>query len=154
MKTTLIIIVAALSIFLSCNQKTELTETDKKQVETEVFQFMKEFFPEKIEPMDPNKLFSYFLQNDELTVATGGALLTNPSAVLDTMKVHMSIMQKELIKDVDDKIYVVNKEAAVISSSKLITVSFKEGGEITIPVAVTMLLVKRDNKWKIVHYHN
>jgi len=132
-----------MTIIYSCTKAPELTDADKKQVETEIQQFMQEFMPEDIEPMNPETMFSYFIQSEDLAIASGGVLLTNPLA-----------LQKQRIKDIDNKIYVINKDAAVISTSKLITITFKEGGEITIPVALTILLVKKEGNWKIVHYHN
>lgn len=70
------------------------------------------------------------------------------------MKVHMGIMEKQINKSVKDKVFVVNKETAVISSSKITTITFVSGAEIEMPYALTMLLVKRTGEWKIAHYHN
>ncbi|MDB4584861.1 nuclear transport factor 2 family protein [Draconibacterium sp.] len=129
------------------------SDADKKQVKKEILEVMNEFAPALREPMDPEKMFNLFLQTDELAVATEGVLLKNPSVLLDTMKLHMSAMQKQVTKNVDDKIYVISKDAAVISSSKIVTVTLKSGGEVTMPYALTMLLVKREGGWKIAHYH-
>jgi hypothetical protein len=63
-------------------------------------------------------------------------------------------MEKQETKNVMDKIFVITKDAAVISTSKIVTLTFKSGGEVTMPYALTMLLVKREGEWKIAHYHN
>ncbi len=48
----------------------------------------------------------------------------------------------------------INKEAAVLSAAKVTTITFKNGAQITMPYAWTLLIVKRDGKWKIAHAHN
>ena len=73
---------------------------------------------------------------------------------LDTMKVHLAVMEKQETKNVMDKIFVITNDAAVISTSKIITITFKNGSQSTMPYALTMLLVKREGEWKIAHYHN
>jgi len=138
---------------LSCTTAPEFTEEDKQLVENEVLQFMDSLIV-SFESISAENTFKYFLQTDELAVATQGYLITNPSAVLDTMKVHIAMMQKQVNKPIQDKIFVINKDAAVISTSKVTTITFKSGAEITVPYALTILLVKREGKWKIAHYHN
>jgi hypothetical protein len=68
------------------------------------------------ETVSPEKVFSYFLHTDEFVVTTQGSLMTNSPAVLDTMKAHMAIMKKQTIKPVSEKIFVINKDAVVIST--------------------------------------
>ena len=138
---------------ISCTTVLEFTEADKQLVENEVLQFMDSLIV-SFESISAENTFNYFLQTDELAVATQGYLITNPSSVLDTMKVHMAIMQKQVNKSIQDKIFVISKDAAVISTSKVTTITFKSGAEITVPYALTILLVKREGKWKIAHYHN
>jgi uncharacterized protein (TIGR02246 family) len=122
-------------------------------VVTEIHQFM-DPLDAAFKSLSPDKAFSYFLHTDEFAVATQGNILTNPSALLDTMKVHMAFMKKQVATTVVEKIFVINKDAAVISTSKIVTVTLKNESQITVPYALTMLLVKRDGKWKIAHYHN
>ena len=138
---------------VSCKTETTLSEDDKKMVETEVVQFL-DSLDASFESLSPENTFKYFLQTDEFAVATQGQLFTNPSAVLDTMKTHMAHMKKQNIDPVAEKIFVINKEAVVISTSKVTTITFKNDIQITMPYALTLLLVKREGKWKIVHYHN
>lgn len=140
-------------ICFSCTQKKNLSEDDKKMVETEVLQFMDSLVV-AFNSVSAENVFNYFLQTDEFVAATQGQLIVNPNALLDTMKVHLAVMEKQVNKPVMDKIFVISKDAAVISTSKVATIIFKSGGEVTMPYALTMLLVKRDGKWKIAHYHN
>jgi len=153
MKTVNFLIVVMIFISLSCTQKTVLSEEEKQAVETEIVQFM-DTLVDVMNSVSADDFFKYFLQTEDFVVATQGQLIVNPSAVLDTMKVHMAIMEKQINKPVMDKIYVITNDAAVISTSKIATITFKSGGEITMPYALTMLLVKREGKWKIAHYHN
>ncbi len=153
MKTVNFIIVVMIFISVSCTQKTVLSEEEKQAVETEIVQFM-DTLVDVMNSVSADDFFKYFLQTEDFVVATQGQLIVNPSAVLDTMKVHMAFMEKQINKPVMDKIYVITKDAAVISTSKIATITFKSGGEISMPYALTMLLVKREGKWKIAHYHN
>ena len=57
-------------------------------------------------------------------------------------------------KTIAEKIFIINSEAAVISISRIVTITFKNDSQINMPYALTMLLVKREGKWKIAHYHN
>ncbi len=153
MKNLISFILIMVLFGLSCTTVPEFTKKDKQLVEKEVLQFMDSLIV-SFESISPENTFKYFLQTDELAIATKGYLITSPSAVLDTMKVHMAIMQKQVNKPIQDKVFVINKDAAVISTSKVTTITFKSGAEITVPYALTILLVKRDGGWKIAHYHN
>jgi hypothetical protein len=153
MKTSGMLIIVMIFISLSCTQKTVLSEKDKKAVETEIHQFMDSLFI-AFESLTPDRVFNLMLQTDELTIASQGYLMTNPSAVLDTMKVHMSFMKNQKTKAVSERIFIISKDAVVISTSKVGTITFKNDSQINMPYALTMLLVKREGKWKIAHYHN
>lgn len=147
------LVIVMIFISLSCTQKTVLSEKDKKAVETEIHQFM-DSLNVAFESVTPERVFNYFLQTDEFVVASQGNLITKPSALLDTMKVHMAFMKNQTGKTVAEKIFVINKNAAVISISRIGTITFKNESQINMPYALTMLLVKREGKWKIAHYHN
>ena len=153
MKTLNLLIIVMIFISLSCTQKTVLSEEEKKAVETEIHQFM-DSLNVAFESVTPERVFNYFLQTDEFVVASQGNLITKPSALLDTMKVHMAFMKNQTGKTVAEKIFVINKDAAVISISRIGTITFKNESQINMPYALTMLLVKREGKWKIAHYHN
>lgn len=153
MKTLSFLIIVMIFISLSCTQEIGFTENDKKIVETEIYQFM-DSLVDAFNSVSAERVFSYMLQTDELAIATQGSLMANPLDILDTMKVHLSGMLRQDNKPVMDKIFVINKDAAVISTSKVTTITFKNDSQITMPYALTMLLVKREGKWKIAHYHN
>ena len=153
MRTLNLLIIVMIFISLSCTQKTVLSEEDKKAVETEIHQFM-DSLNVAFESLTPERVFNYFLQTDEFAVASQGNLITNPSALLDTMKVHMAFMKTQTGKTIDEKIFIINSDAAVISISRIGTITFKNESQINMPYALTMLLVKREGKWKIAHYHN
>jgi hypothetical protein len=142
-----------LMALVSCQPKQKTELVDKKKVETEVLQFMDSLVV-AFNSVSAENVFNYFLQTDEFVAATQGELIVNPNALLDTMKVHLAVMEKQVNKPVMDKIFVISKDAAVLSTSKVTTITFKSGGEVTMPYALTMLLVKRDGEWKIAHYHN
>ena len=148
-----LLIIVMIFISLSCTRKTVLSEEDKKAVETEIHQFM-DSLNAAFESLTPERVFNYFLQTDEFAVASQGNLITNPSALLDTMKVHMAFMKTQTGKTIDEKIFILNSDAAVISISRIVTITFKNESQINMPYALTMLLVKREGKWKIAHYHN
>lgn len=153
MRTLNLLIIVMIFISLSCTQKTVLSEEDKKAVETEIHQFM-DSLNAAFESLTPERVFNYFLQTDEFAVASQGILITTPSALLDTMKVHMAFMKTQTGKTIDEKIFIINSDAAVISISRIGTITFKNESQINMPYALTMLLVKREGKWKIAHYHN
>jgi len=150
---TLNFLVIVFFMCLSCTQKANLSQADKKMVETEVLQFMDSLVV-AFNSVSAENVFNYFLHTDEFVVATQGRLIVNPNALLDTMKVHLAVMEKQETKNEMDKIFVITKDAAVISTSKIVTLTYKSGGEVTMPYALTMLLVKREGEWKIAHYHN
>jgi hypothetical protein len=64
------------------------------------------------------------------------------------------MVEKQSIKTNVEKIFVINKEAVVLSAGKVTTITFKGGSQITMPYSWTLLIVKRDGKWKIAHIHN
>ena len=153
MKKLNFLIIIMIIIGLSCTKETKLSDADKKLVESEVLLFMDSLMV-AFNSVSVDNVFEHFLQTEEFVVATQGDLIVDPIAVRDTMKVHLAVMEKQVNKPVMDKIFVISKDAAVISTSKVTTITFKSGGEVTMPYALTMLLIKRDGKWKIAHYHN
>jgi hypothetical protein len=122
-------------------------------VKIEIRNFMKEIESTVMTP-SPEDYFNYFLHTDELAVATMGQLVTSPAAVHDTITKHLSVVKNQAITTVDEKIYVINKEAAVISTSKVSRITFLDNSQVTMPYAWTMLMVKTGGKWKIAHAHN
>jgi hypothetical protein len=102
----------------------------------------------------PDKYFDCFLHTDELAFATQGQLLTNPTSLHDTISKHLAFVEKQSIKTNAEKIFIINKEAVVLSVGKATTITFKNGSQITMPYAWTLLIVKRDGKWKIAQLHN
>src|SRR4030042_436811 len=153
MKTLNLLIIVMIFISLSCTQKTVLSEEDKKAVETEIHQFMASV-EAVMESPSPDEYFNNLLQTDELAVASQGQLFTNPAVVRDTINKHLGIIEKQSIKTNAEKIYVINKEAAVLSAAKVTTITFKNGAQLTMPYAWTLLIVKKDGEWKIAHAHN
>ncbi len=153
MKTLNLIIIVMIFISLSCTQKTILSEEDKKAVEAEIHDFMASV-EAVANSSSPDKYFDCFLHTDELAFATQGQLLTNPTALHDTINKHLAFVEKQSIRTNAEKIFVINKETVVLSTGKVTTITFKNGSQITMPYAWTLLLVKRDGKWKIAHLHN
>jgi ketosteroid isomerase-like protein len=153
MKLLNMLIILMMLLILSCTQKTILSEKDRKAIETEIHDFISSV-EAVANSSSTDKYFNCFLHTDELAFATQGQLVTSPSALRDTINKHLAMVEKQSIKTNTEKIYVINKETAVISAAKLTTITFKNGGQITMPFAWTMLLVKRDGEWKIAHIHN
>jgi hypothetical protein len=140
-------------ISLSCTKKTTLSEKDRKAVETEIHDFMSSV-ESVANSSSPDKYFDCFLHTDELAFATQGQLLTNPTSLHDTISKHLAFVEKQSIKTNAEKIFIINKEAVVLSVGKATTITFNNGSQITMPYAWTLLIVKRDGKWKIAHIHN
>jgi hypothetical protein len=153
MKTLNMAIIMMMFISLSCSQNNTLSEKDIKAVENEIHDFMSSV-EQVANSSSPEKYFDCFLHTDELAFATQGQLLTNPTALHDTIIKHLSFVEKQSIKTNAEKIFVINKEAAVLSAGKVTTITFKNGNQITMPYAWTLFLVKRDGEWKIAHIHN
>jgi ketosteroid isomerase-like protein len=63
-------------------------------------------------------------------------------------------MEKQKIETTGERIDVISDEAAVVSTSKTTTITFRNGYEMTMPYALTMLIRKVHGEWKIAHYHN
>jgi hypothetical protein len=153
MKTKLYFLVLLVACF-SCTTRTELSPSEKIFIETEIHQFM-DTLDAAFESVSPERIYNNFLQTGEFAMASrGGYLMNSPSALLDTMKVHMALMKSQTIEPVSEKIYIVNNKAVVISTSRISTLTLKDESQFTMPYTLTMLLVKKDGKWKIAHYHN
>lgn len=153
MKLHLLIVMSIGVLLLSCNPKTELTEAEKNLVETEIEEFLNSFDSAAM-VTNVDKYFAHFIDNKELTIASQGYLMKNSQAVRDTIDKHFSAMEKQEIQTIDESFYVVNSAAVVVSTSKVTTITFKNGYVVNFPYALTMLIVKREGKWEIVHYHN
>jgi len=140
-------------IGVSCSKKSILSNDEKEIVESEIHEFMDSLMV-AFNSVSADNVYKYFLQTDEFVAATQGQLIDNIDAVRDTMKMHLAAMKKQDNIPVNDKIFVITKDAAVISTSKIGKITFKSGAEVSVPYALTILLVKRNGQWKIAHYHN
>jgi hypothetical protein len=149
-KSSLII---GIFLFASCSHHTQLSEKEKDQVKNEIQQFMKDM-DAAVLSVNEKAYINMFIQTDELAVASQNNLFPSFDAVRDTIHAHLSVMQKQNIQTNDEKILVIDKDNAVITTSKKTEVSFKNGAEIEMPYVVTILLVKRNAEWKIAHYNN
>ncbi len=153
MKTLNLILIFGLILSFSCKKETGLSESAKNSVKDEICLFMKNF-DAAASAANEQVYANMFIRTDELAVASQGKLYPSYNAVRDTIRAHMSAMQKQEIQNVDEKIFVIDQNHAVISTSKLTHITLKNGTEFTMPYALTMLLVKRNGEWKIAHYHN
>ncbi len=153
MKTLNILIFLVFIVNASCTKSPHLSREERKAVQTEIMAFMKSM-ESALENPSPEKYFDCFLHTDELAVATQGQLVTNPAALRDTINTHLAMMEKQEITTKDQKICVLNNEAAVLSAAKISRITFKNGAVITYPYALTLLIVKRDGKWKVAQIHN
>ncbi|HBH47857.1 MAG TPA: hypothetical protein DDX98_04420 [Bacteroidales bacterium] len=153
MKKIKFVVIAFILTGISCQNEAPFSDGQKLMVEKEIKDFILKV-ESSLETPSPEDYFNYFLQTDELAVATQGQLLTDPNALRDTINAHLSMMEKQSIEPVDEKIYVINNDAVVVSMSKVTTITFKNGAQFTMPYAWTMLIVRRVGEWKIAQVHN
>ena len=136
MKRLNLLAIVVILFCLSCNSECFISDQDKKLVEAEIHDFM--ISVEKLmESLSPDEYFNCFLHTDELAIATQNQLVTNPTAFYDTINVHMGMMEKQSIETITEKIFVINKEAAVISTANVSTITLKNGDQLTMPYAMT-----------------
>lgn len=153
MKPLTLLLISVLILAASCKKQRGLSDVEKENVNSEVRQFIK-IIDSELETANVEAYKENFLNTDELAVASQGQLITSYNALCDTIDAHLSVMQKQSIQAVDEQIFVIDREHAVISTSKVTTITFKNGVDFTMSYAWTLLLVKRDGKWKIAHAHN
>ncbi len=153
MKSVIFLLISSLILTVSCQNQRGLSDEEKENVKSEVRQFIKTVEGE-LETANAEAYKKHFLNTDELAVASQNQLLTSYNALCDTIDAHLSVMQKQSVRTIDEKIFVIDREHAIISTSKVTTITFKNGTEFTMPYAWTLLLVKRDGEWKIAHEHN
>jgi len=80
--------------------------------------------------------------------------MTDHRAVHDTILVHFSQVEKQSIVTHEEKIDIITGDAVVVTTSKTTTITFRNGYEMSMPYALTMLIRKVNGEWKIAHYHN
>ena len=153
MKTSYVVITAIILIGLSCDREATFSVEEKKLVESEIREFM-DNIEGALESASADEYFNKFIHTEELAVATQGQLVTDPKALRDTINLHLAMVEKQSIKTTNQKIFVIDEETVVLSTAKVTAITFKNGEQITIPYAWTLLLVKREGKWKIAHIHN
>jgi len=153
MKLFKLLLVFGLFASYTCQAQSELNDQQKEAVKNEVRQFMKNL-DAAASAANEQAYANMFVQTDELAVASQGKIFDSFETVRDTVHAHLSVMEKQIIKTIDEKIYVIDKEHAVITTSKDTKATLKNGAEFEMPYVLTMLLVKKNGQWKIVHYHN
>lgn len=140
-------------LFSFCTSNTRISQEEREKIQTEVHQFV-QTMDEAVSLPDAEKYASLFSDSKDFTVASQGKLITSYASVCDTINAHLSAVKSQSIKTLDERIYVIDKNDAVVSTSKLTTTTLKNGAEVTMPYALTMLLTKTNDGWKIMHYHN
>ena len=143
----------AILVLMACQEQTKTINTDPAAVKSEIREFIRTL-DEAAETNSAEAYCNHFLQSDDLVVATQGYLMTGYPAVYDTIMVHFSQMEKQEIETTGERIDIINDEAAVVSTSKTTTITFRNGYQMTMPYALTMLIRKVNGEWKIAHYHN
>lgn len=153
MKRFSLFLLATILFSVSSAKTVELSKKEKDLVKNEIQQFMKNM-DAAASAANEEAYARMFLQTNELAVASQGKVINSFDAVRDTIHAHMSMMEKQSIKTTGENIFVIDKEHAVITTSKATKATMKNGAEFEMPYALTILLVKRNGEWKIAHYHN
>lgn len=147
----LILLVAV--VFFSCQQqsKTATAELDTAKIQTEVQAVVTQIREAALQA-DSTRLFELFALNepDFAYMEITGAYY-DVTAFKKMVHDFYGAIKTEILRKGNEKFYYLNENNVLWSSSAGITVDYKDGKrEVYEPFGITLLLRKKDNKWKIV----
>jgi hypothetical protein len=148
----LFILLVAIALF-SCKQqsKTAGVELDTAKIQTEV-QAVVMKIREAALHADSARLYELFALNDpDFAYMEITGTYYDVTAFKKMVQDFYGAIKTEILRKGNEKFYYLNENNVLWSSSAGITVDYKDGKrEVYEPFGITLLLRKKDNKWKIV----
>jgi len=105
------------------------------------------------EARDLDKMFSFILPNERGSIAQSGVLFLTREAALDTMKRNSAPVEKVQYRPKHQMVTVISADCAVLAADGEAEASFADGTSVVAPYAQTVVFVRKDGEWKVLHAH-
>lgn len=129
-----------------------LTDTQRQAVEKAVLETHDKIIA-AAEKQDADAVFSFILDNDQVTIIQDGRLFSRRQA-LDAVKDGYTGTADITYIFVHRRVNVLSPTTAVLAADGTVTVTFDSGQRIETEFANTSVFVCNDQEWKIIHGHH
>lgn len=149
-----VVLMAAVLIMVSsfCSNAQEAAQQDSAAIEKAVLETY-DRITQTAEKVDPDALFSFVLENDKGCLISDGRLIMTRSEALENHRNNSGglasidyIMDKKFVT-------VLSPDTALMAVEGRYEAATHDGRTFGSPVAQTVVFVRKDGQWKVLHSH-
>lgn len=106
------------------------------------------------ESQDADRLFSYIADNDKGSVIQNGVFMATRQEALDRVKNALRPGSRRIQYQWKRQyVTVLSPDVAVLTAEGVVMATAGSGDTISTPLAQTMVFVKKEGTWKVIHAH-
>jgi len=105
------------------------------------------------EAVDPDRLFTFMLENDKGSVVQNGVVMVTRREALERVRSNLRGISKIQYRWKNQYVKVLSPEVAVLTAEGESTATTTAGDTFTTPFAQTVVFVLEAGSWKAVHAH-
>jgi uncharacterized protein (TIGR02246 family) len=105
------------------------------------------------EAVDPDRLFTFLLENDKGSVVQNGVVMVTRREALERVRSNLRGISKIQYRWKNQYVKVLSPEVAVLTAEGESTATTTAGDTFTTPFAQTVVFVLEAGSWKAVHAH-
>ena len=105
------------------------------------------------EAVDADRLFSYMLDTDKVSVIQNGVVMTTRQEALEQVRGNLRGIAGIRYEWAHQYVNVLSPEVAVLAAEGVSTATTAAGQTLTSPFAQTVVFVLRDGRWRAIHAH-
>ena len=105
------------------------------------------------EARDIDRLFTFILPNDRGSIAQNGLLFASRDEARESVKRGFAAIQKVEYRWKRQMVTVLSPDTALLVADGETEAVFADGAAVVAPFAQTVLFIRRNNEWKVLHSH-
>lgn len=105
------------------------------------------------EKLDATELYAYVLETDTPPIVEDGVLLESHAAALANTRGGLGALSRLSYKYRRNSVTLLAKDAALWVADGVATATLQDGREVLAPFAESIVFVRRDGAWKVLHAH-
>jgi uncharacterized protein (TIGR02246 family) len=105
------------------------------------------------EAVDADRLFSYMLDTDKVSVIQNGVVMATRQEALERVRSNLRGIAGIRYEWTRQYVNVLSPEVAVLAAEGVSTATTTAGQTFTTPFAQTVVFVLKDGRWKAIHAH-
>ena len=143
---------AFLAVLLLVGARAFAQRADSKSIEEAVLAVSAEM-TKAGEAADADRLFSYLLETDKGSVIQNGVFMATRREALERVRTNLGRVGKIAYRWKRQDVTVLSPEVALLTAEGETTATTTAGDTFTVPLAQTIVFVRKDGQWKAIHAH-